>query len=130
MEENKTYGEQIKERREELGYSLRKLAADTGFSKTTIRDLEKGTRTPRKYALERIGKALGVQFDLTGVKTKLYLEVTPDRYSLPLAVAESAEELAEICGMTKENIFSRISEGKKLEYPTYITVEVEEGDDE
>lgn len=130
MKRNNTYGEQIRERREELGYSITKLALKTDFAKGTIADFEKGVRVPRRYALERIGRALGIKFDLTGVKTKLYLKVTQDKYSLPMAVAESAEELAEICGVTKENIFSRISEGKNLKYPSYIMVEIEEGDDE
>ena len=130
MKKNKTYGEQIRERRKDLGYSLRWLAMKTNFSKTTLTEWELGVRDPGAYALERIGKALGIEFDLFGVKRKLYLKVTKDKYSLPLAVADSAEELAEICGVTKENIFSRISEGKNLKYPSYIMVEIEEGDDE
>lgn len=36
---------------------------------------------------------------------------------------------AELRSVTKGSIFSRISEGKKRQYPSYIMVEIEKGDD-
>ena len=39
----------------------------------------------------------------------LWLAVEADEYELPLAVADSARELAEKCGTTKHNIESFVS---------------------
>ncbi|WP_458397436.1 helix-turn-helix domain-containing protein [Anaerotignum sp.] len=130
MKRNRTHGDQIRERREELGWSLTKLSLKTGISTSAISRWERTGEVPKRYALEKIGKALGISFDLTGTKTKLYLAVTQDKYSLPLAVADSAEELAEMCGVRMETVYERISAGKHLQYPKYIMVEIEEGDDE
>ena len=33
------------------------------------------------------------------------MEITQDEYQLPLKVAENAEELAEMCGVTKSAIY-------------------------
>ena len=61
-------------------------------------------------------------------KERLYMAVTKDRLSLPLAVADSAAELAELRGVKKETIRSLISRGRtgKIKRPGYIVVEVEE----
>lgn len=37
---------------------------------------------------------------------KLWLEVTKDKYELPLAVADSAKELAQMVGTTESNVRS------------------------
>ena len=44
---------------------------------------------------------------------KLYLKVTRDKYELPVAVADSAEELAAMVGATKNNVYSCISKRYK-----------------
>lgn len=61
-------------------------------------------------------------------KERLYMAVTRDRLSLPLAVADSAAELAELRGVKKETIRSLVSRGRtgKIKRPGYIVVEVEE----
>lgn len=61
-------------------------------------------------------------------KRKIYMAVTKDALSLPLAVADSAAELAELRGVKKETIRSLISRGRtgKIKRPGYIVVEVEE----
>lgn len=63
-----------------------------------------------------------------GVLPKIYMAVTKDALSLPLAVADSAAELAELRGVKKETIRSLISRGRtgKIKRPGYIVVEVEE----
>ena len=43
----------------------------------------------------------------------LYMKVTKDKYELPEAVADSAEELAVMVGTTKNNVFSCISKRYK-----------------
>lgn len=42
-------------------------------------------------------------------KNVVYLKVSHDRYELPLAVADSVREMAEICGVPENNISSLIS---------------------
>lgn len=61
-------------------------------------------------------------------KRKIYMAVTKDALSLPLAVADSVAELAELRGVKKETIRSLISRGRtgKVKRPGYIVVEVEE----
>lgn len=61
-------------------------------------------------------------------KRKIYMAVTRDALSLPLAVADSAKELAELRGAKRESILSAISRWKKgtIKRPGYIVVEVEE----
>lgn len=61
-------------------------------------------------------------------KRKIYMAVTKDALSLPLAVADSAVELAELRGVQVETIRSLISRGRtgKIKRPGYIVVEVEE----
>lgn len=59
----------------------------------------------------------------------LYLKTTTDEYELPLAVAESAGELAELTGISKASaasIISRLKNGKKEGTRCYHIVEVED----
>ena len=56
---------------------------------------------------------------------KLYLYVTRDDYELPLIVADSAEELAQILGTTKNTVLSCISHNRK----GWARVSVEEGEE-
>lgn len=57
---------------------------------------------------------------------KLYLKVTTDKYQLPVAVADNAQELARIAGITKESVYSMISRSERGMNTGYIKVEVEE----
>ena len=59
-------------------------------------------------------------------KERLYMAVTADRLSLPLAVAESAGELARLRGVKKRTVFSGICISRRLKYPRYIVVDGEE----
>lgn len=43
---------------------------------------------------------------------KLYMAVTPDKFELPLAVADSLEELSKITGIARGNIAANISKGR------------------
>lgn len=51
---------------------------------------------------------------MSGRKTamKIWMLVSSDEYELPLAVADTARELAEICGVRENNIISSISHFK------------------
>lgn len=58
----------------------------------------------------------------------LYLKTTTDEYELPLAVAESARELAELTGTSERSMASIISRVRKGTTDTkcYHIVEVED----
>ena len=45
-------------------------------------------------------------------KTTLYLLVSNDEYELPLVVTDTAKELAEICGIKQDSIYTLISKHK------------------
>lgn len=58
---------------------------------------------------------------------KLYLRVTRDKYELPVAVADSAKELAEMCSVSNSTILSAISHEKAGRWKSqYKLVEVED----
>jgi hypothetical protein len=60
----------------------------------------------------------------------IWLKVTDDEYELPIAVASTARELAQICGTTEGSIVSRISHwhaGRTAKCP-YRKVVIEEDD--
>lgn len=48
----------------------------------------------------------------------LWLEVTPDQYSLPVKVCDSVHELAEACGVSANTIYSTISHFKAGRHKT------------
>ena len=65
----------------------------------------------------------------------LYMAVTPDKYELPMLIAESKAELARISGTHLSTVCNEIdgrrsrSEGRKLRRDVkylFVTVEVEE----
>ena len=59
---------------------------------------------------------------------KLYLEVSRDKYELPAKIADTAGELAEMCGVTKNTVASSCSHYKTgiTKRAKYILVEVED----
>lgn len=58
---------------------------------------------------------------------RIYVQVTPDEYELPVAVADSPEELAEITGHTVGTIKTTISKRKNGKRKgKFLYVEVEE----
>ena len=61
-------------------------------------------------------------------KKKIYMAVTRDALSLPLAVADSPAELARLRGVKRENIRCAITRWKKgtVRGPGYIVVEVDD----
>lgn len=62
---------------------------------------------------------------------KVWMRITRDKYELPLAIADSAEELAEICNVERSTVASMASsyEKGKLKTSRYICVNVEEDED-
>lgn len=60
----------------------------------------------------------------------LWMKVTKDKYQLPLAVADTSNQLAELCGVNKEVIFRQINRQKNNPKINPIYVRVEYGDEE
>lgn len=59
---------------------------------------------------------------------KVYMAVTADEYELPVAVVDSAAELAEIYGMTKGSVLSALTREsqRKNTKRKFIRLEIEE----
>ena len=65
-----------------------------------------------------------------GKRKIIYMKVTRDKYRLPVAVADSAKELAWICGVSVDAIYSCISRRKKGEWDgSYLRVKVEDDEE-
>ena len=56
-----TFGERVRSRREKLGWSQAKLAAELEMHQPDVCDLEKGRHAPTLETVEKIAKALGVK---------------------------------------------------------------------
>ena len=58
----------------------------------------------------------------------IWLKVTLDEYQLPLAVADSAAEMAKMCGTSKNSIVSNWNHYKhgRIKNTSYIYVKVDE----
>jgi hypothetical protein len=55
------------------------------------------------------------------------MKVTKDEFQLPLVIADSSVELAEMCGTTANNITSIALRGRtgEIKNPSYVKVKVE-----
>ena len=56
----------------------------------------------------------------------VWMKVTKDKYELPVAVADSANELARILNTTANNVSSSLSKG----YGTYVKVVIDDEESE
>ncbi len=56
-------GLELRRMREEKGFTVEELAEKSGISATTIRVVERGTRSPRGDTIARLAKPLGLTFD-------------------------------------------------------------------
>lgn len=64
-------------------------------------------------------------------KVYVWMQVTEDKYSLPIVIADTSEELARKCGVKLNTIHHYISlfaSGKKHGFPKYIRVVLREED--
>ncbi len=61
---------------------------------------------------------------------KIWMKVTCDEMSLPLAVADTSVELALMCGTTPNTVRSTWSHYRagRIKYPSFICVEGDEND--
>lgn len=59
----------------------------------------------------------------------IYMKVTRDKYRLPVAVADSAKELAVLCGVSPNAIYSGFSHEKRGDCKSsYVKVVVDDDD--
>ena len=57
---------------------------------------------------------------------KVYMEVTRDRYSLPIAVADTPTELAKMRGVKVQKVYQALKNERKTKKPRFVRVEIEE----
>ena len=61
----------------------------------------------------------------------VYMKITKDRYELPVAVADTGEELAKICGVSINNVYNTMRSARANGYRCqYIRVKIEEDGNE
>lgn len=60
---------------------------------------------------------------------KLYMKVTNDEYELPLAVADTQEELAKLLGVSRTAVSKALTHQKSHVYSTSSYKEIEVDDD-
>ena len=62
------------------------------------------------------------------LKKYLYMAVTPDDYQLPLAVADSVQQLAWMVGVTANSIYSAISHAEAMNWKKrrYVRIRIDE----
>lgn len=68
----------------------------------------------------------------TRKKIYVWMQVTEDRYSLPIVIADTSRELAEKCGVKHNTVRHNISlheSGVYKGYPKYIRVILEDDED-
>lgn len=60
------------------------------------------------------------------MKRFVYMKVTPDKYELPIAIADTAQELARITGSSVNTIYSAISNYRagRTKRSVYVQVEI------
>lgn len=61
---------------------------------------------------------------------KIYIEVTRDKYELPLRIADSVQELARLSGTSENNIYSQISHYEHGAQKSARFYKIEVGEDE
>ena len=119
---------------EDAEVSTRQLCDCTRKDRKTIYAYKNGDTSPDALTLARMCCLLRVSADwllfgtkkIMGALMKLYLRTTTDELELPVAVADSAKELAEMTGTTAACVLSSISHGHK----GWERVEVEDDDAE
>ena len=62
----------------------------------------------------------------------VWMEVSRDRYALPVIVTESIRDLAKKCHVTENCIYSTVCHGRKgdLKNPRFVRVDLDESDPE
>ena len=85
-----TIGERIRERRRELGWTLKRLADETGLSLPYLSDVERGRTQPSVKTLTRIAAGLGLNVTDLMAGVAEYGEASDD--ALPAGLRELKED--------------------------------------
>lgn len=51
-----------------------------------------------------------------------WINITRDRYELPIAVGDTAEELAKMVGCTKSTVVSAVCRNRKIKNPVFLKI--------
>ena len=62
------------------------------------------------------------------MKSIVWMALSQDKFSLPVAIADTAKELAELLGTTENAVKSEASKGRHgiIKKPRYISVRIDE----
>lgn len=61
------------------------------------------------------------------MKNTVYMQVTHDKYELPLAVADTVVELARICGVSENAIYRTVASGGCRDgFKKYVKVRIDD----
>jgi transcriptional regulator with XRE-family HTH domain len=103
----------IKDRREQLGLTLRALAEQSGVSSSMISDIERGTKSPTISTLSALAEALAVSISLL-----VENEVPAVRRLRILRASERVASIDPANDVTRDN-FSPALPGSKVEFLRY-----------
>lgn len=114
------FPERLSQAIDDAGVTTRQLCECTGRERKTIYAYKHGDYSPDAVTLARMCCLLKVSADwllfgtkkkkkITEALMKLYMRTTTDALELPVAVAGSARELAEMTGTTPACVLSSIS---------------------
>lgn len=111
----------LRKRREEMGLSVEEISLRLGINKDTYKNWESDKTIPKPRFFKRIKNVMGIDVKEFAPPT-LYMAVTLDEIALPLAVADTPEELAKMMGVKVQTIFSCICNSKKHKHSKYLKV--------
>lgn len=61
---------------------------------------------------------------------KAYMLVSQDKYSLPLAIADSPRQLERMLGLRRGTVNRYLSRGREYKTPRYVRVEIDWSDED
>ncbi len=111
----------LRNRRKEMGLSTEEISKRLGVIEMTYKKWEAGKTVPKRRYFERVKSVMGL--DLTEfMPPALYMAVTMDEFALPIAVADSPEELAGMMGVKEQSVRACICNSKKHKTSMYLKV--------
>ena len=111
----------LQKRRGEMGLSVEEVSLRLGIIENTYKNWESGKTIPKSRFFERIKRVMGIDLK-EFTPSILYMAVTLDEIALPLAVADTPEELEKMMGVKVQTIFSCICNSKKHKHSKYLKV--------
>jgi transcriptional regulator with XRE-family HTH domain len=104
----------VKHRREQLGLTLRALAARSGVSSSMISDIERGAKSPTISTLSALAQALGVPI------TALVDSAAPATGRIRVVRATERPEFIDPISGARRDSFGTALTGSKIEFMRYV----------